>query len=66
MWQGRSHVDCPLCRFQDTVLVTELIQAFLETHYRVHQDGPDTPTLTLRVGQASSDLAVLHRTHGVD
>ena len=52
--------------FPDTALSHELIQAFLETHYRVHQDGPDAPPLTLRVGQASADLAALHRTHSVD
>ena len=52
--------------FQDTALSPELIQAFLETHYRVHQDGPDAPPLTLRVGQASAGLAALHRTHSVD
>ena len=52
--------------FQDTALSTELIQAFLETHYRVHQDGPDASPLTLRVGQASAGLATLHRTHSVD
>jgi hypothetical protein len=43
-----------------------LIQAFLETHYRVHQHGPDAPPLTLRVGEASPDLVALHRTHSVD
>ena len=52
--------------FPDTALSTDLIQAFLETHYRVHQDVPDAPPLTLRVGQASAALAALHRTHGVD
>jgi hypothetical protein len=52
--------------FPDTALSPELIQAFLETHYRVHQDVPDAPPLTLRVGQASAALAALHRTHGVD
>lgn len=43
-----------------------LIQAFLETHYRVHQHGPDKPPLTLSVGQASPDLITLHQAHGVD
>ncbi len=52
--------------FQDTALTPELIQAFLETHYRGHQYGPDMPPLTLRVGQASAGLAALHRTHSVD
>ena len=52
--------------FTDTALSPELIQAFLETHYRVHQDGPDVPPLTLRVGQTSAGLAALHRTHSVD
>ena len=52
--------------FPDTALSTELIQAFLETHYRVHQHEPDVPPLTLRVGQASAGLAALHRSHGVD
>ncbi len=52
--------------FQDTALSPELIQAFLETHYRVHQHGPDAPALTLRVGQASPDLIALHNAHGVD
>ena len=52
--------------FPDTALSTDLIQAFLETHYRVHQDVPDAPPLTLRVGEASPDLIALHRTHGVD
>ena len=52
--------------FQDTALSPELIQAFLETHYRVHQHGPDAPPLTLRVGEASPDLVALHRTHSVD
>jgi hypothetical protein len=52
--------------FLDTALSTELIQAFLETHYRVHQHGPDVPPLTLQVGEASPDLIALHRTHGVD
>ena len=52
--------------FPDTALSTDLIQAFLETHYRVHQDVPDAPPLTLRVGQASAALTALHRTHGVD
>ena len=51
--------------FQDTALSPELIHSFLETHYRVHQDGPDAPPLTLRVGQASAGLAALHRTNGV-
>ncbi len=52
--------------FQDTALSPELIQAFLETHYRVHQDSPDVPPLTLRVSQASAGLAALHRSHSVD
>jgi hypothetical protein len=52
--------------FQDTALSTELIQAFLETHYRVHQHGPDAPPLTLRVGQSSAGLAALHQAHGAD
>jgi len=52
--------------FQDTALSPELIQAFLETHYRVHQPGPDAPQLTLRVGQASPGLSALHQAHGVD
>ena len=52
--------------FQDTALSPELIQAFLETHYRVHQHGSVVPTMTLRVGDASPDLIALHRTHGVD
>ena len=52
--------------FPDTALSTDLIQAFLETHYRVHQHGSVVPTMTLRVGDASPDLIVLHRTHGVD
>ena len=52
--------------FQDTALSPELIQAFLETYYRVHQNGPDAPPLALRVGEASPDLIALHRTHGVD
>ncbi len=52
--------------FQHTALSPELIQAFLETQYRVHQHVPDAPALTLRVGQASAALAALHRTHGVD
>ena len=52
--------------FQDTALSPELIQAFLETHYRVHKNGPDVPPLTLRVGEASPDLISLHRTHSVD
>lgn len=52
--------------FPDTALSPELIQAFLETHYRVHQQGPDAPPLTLRVGQASAVLAALHQAHGVD
>jgi len=51
---------------QDTALSPELIQAFLETHYRVHQQGPDAPPLTLRVGQASAGLIALHQAHGVD
>jgi hypothetical protein len=52
--------------FQDTALSPELIQAFLETHYRVHQHGSVVPTMTLRVGDASPDLIALHRKHGVD
>ena len=55
--------------FQDTALSPELIQAFLETHYRVHQDGPDAPDappLTLRVGQASAGLAALHQANGAN
>ena len=52
--------------FQDTALSPELIQAFLETHYRVHQHGPDAPPLTLRVGHASTGLVALHHAHGVD
>ncbi len=52
--------------FPDTALSTELIQAFLETHYRVHQNGPDAPPLTLRVGETSGGLIALHRTHSVD
>ncbi len=52
--------------FQDTALSPKLIQAFLKTHYRVHEHGPDVPPLTLRVGQASAGLAALHQTHGVD
>jgi len=52
--------------FQDTALSPELIQAFLETHYRVHQHGPDAPPLILRVGQASAGLVALHRTNSVE
>ena len=52
--------------FNDTVLPQALIQAFLETHYRVHQHGPDEPPLTLRVGQASPGLITLHQVHGVN
>ena len=52
--------------FQDTALSPELVQAFLETHYRVHHDDPDVPPLTLRVGQASAGLTALHQSHGVD
>jgi hypothetical protein len=52
--------------FQDTALSPELIQAFLETHYRVHKNGPDVPPLTLRVGEASAGLIALHRTYSVD
>ena len=52
--------------FPDTALSTDLIQAFLETHYRVHQNGPDVPPLTLRVGETSAGLIALHRTYSVD
>ena len=52
--------------FPDTALSPDLIQAFLETHYRVHQDVPDAPPLTLRVGEASAALIALHRTYSVD
>ena len=52
--------------FPDTALSPELIQAFLETHYRVHQNGPDVPPLTLRVGETSAGLIALHRTYSVD
>lgn len=52
--------------FPDTALPTELIQAFVQTHYRVHPDGPLAPSMTLRVGHASAGLAALHQAHGVD
>ncbi len=52
--------------FKDTALSSELIQDFLETHYRVHQHGPDVRPLVLRVGLASASLAALHQAHGVD
>lgn len=52
--------------FQDTALSNELIQAFMETHYRIHQVRSEVPPLTLRVGQANADLIDLHHAHGVN
>ena len=42
--------------FSDSDIPRETIQAYLETHYRIHGD---TPT-TLMVGEANSTLAALH------
>ncbi|SAL19857.1 DUF3293 domain-containing protein [Caballeronia telluris] len=46
--------------FSDSTIPRETIQAYLETHYRVHGD---TPT-TLKVGETNPALSTLHKAHG--
>jgi hypothetical protein len=45
----------------ESELDPQLLQAYRETHYQVHAPEP----FTLHIGQASSELSALHRTHGV-
>jgi hypothetical protein len=48
--------------FSDSVIDRDTIQAYLETDYSVRGDSP----LTLKIGAASTSLAVLHKAHGVE
>ena len=47
-------------------LAPELLQAYRETHYRVHSVSSDSEPLVLRVGEVSTPLAILHKKFGVD
>lgn len=48
--------------FSDSDIPRETIQAYLETHYRVHGD---TPTI-LKVGESNPTLATLHEAQGTE
>lgn len=48
--------------FSDSVIDPATMQAYLETHYRVHGDAP----FVLQVGQVSRDLLSLYARHHVD
>lgn len=50
MFSGTSTIDA------------STVQAYLETAYHVHVQ----PTFALHIGEQSTALALLHRTHGVD
>ncbi|MFM0175832.1 DUF3293 domain-containing protein [Paraburkholderia sediminicola] len=45
--------------FSDSDIPRETIQAYLETHYRVHGDKPTT----LKIGENNPTLATLHEAH---
>ena len=47
--------------FSDSVIDPATIQAYLETHYRVHGEEP----FVLHIGQVSSDLLLLYERHEV-
>jgi hypothetical protein len=48
--------------FSDSVIDPATIQAYLETHYRLHGETP----FVLQIGQASLDLLSLYARHKVD
>lgn len=48
--------------FSDSSIPRDTIQAYLETHYRVHGD---TPT-TLKIDESNPALAMLHAAHRVE
>lgn len=48
--------------FSDSVIDSATIQAYLETHYRVHGEAP----FVLQIGQVSPDLLSLYARHNVN
>jgi hypothetical protein len=61
----RASVDPPRTEgflFSESVIPKDLIQAYMETEFRVLEGLP----FTLRVGSASSELLVAHKRHRVE
>ncbi len=48
--------------FSESVIDPAVIQAYLETHYRVHGESP----LVLQIGQVNRDLLSLYERHNVN
>ena len=46
----------------ESIIDAAMVQAYRETEYRVHGDGP----FTLQIGEASAALAAAHKRHRVD
>ena len=48
--------------FSESVIDPAIIQAYLETHYRVHGEAP----FVLQIGQVSAEMLSLYERHNVD